>query len=69
MEQSKIIDTTETYQTSGKLRGSHEAGRRAPHPRGPLVAPLTDFFRLYMSIYPKTSGNRIDREFRRRKPL
>ena len=23
------------------------------HPRGPLVAPLTDFFRLYMSIYPK----------------
>ena len=36
-----------------KLRGSHEAGRLAPHPRGPLVAPLTDFFRLYMSIYPK----------------
>ena len=29
-------------------------GREArPHPRGPLVAPLTDFFRLYMSIYPK----------------
>ena len=24
-----------------------------PHPRGPLMAPLTDFFRLYMSIYPK----------------
>ena len=24
-----------------------------PHPHGPLVAPLTDFFRLYMSIYPK----------------
>ena len=24
-----------------------------PGPRGPLVAPLTDFFRLYMSIYPK----------------
>ena len=41
-----------------------------PHPRGPLVAPLTDFFRLY--IYPytlKTSGSRIDRDFRRRKPL
>ena len=28
----------------------------APHPRGPLVAPLTDFFRLYMSIYPKNFG-------------
>ena len=27
---------------------------RAPHPRGPLVAPLTDFFRLYIPIYPKT---------------
>ena len=27
-------------------------GRRArPHPRGPLVAPLTDFFRLYILIY------------------
>ena len=44
---------------SGKLRGCHEAERRSlppgcdPHPRGPLVAPLTDFFRLYISIYPK----------------
>ena len=45
--------------TSGKQQGRHEAGRRAlppgraPHPRGPFVAPLADFFRLYMSIYPK----------------
>ena len=28
----------------------------ATHPRGPLVAPLTYFFRLYISIYPKTFG-------------
>ena len=29
-------------------------GRRAcPHPRGPLVAPLTYLFRLYILIYPK----------------
>ena len=29
-------------------------GREArPHPRGPLVAPLTDLFRLYIPIYPK----------------
>ena len=29
-------------------------GRRArPHPRGPLVAPLTDFLRLYILIYPE----------------
>ena len=27
-----------------------------PHPCGPLVAPLTDFFRLYISIYPKNIG-------------
>src|SRR3990170_7303038 len=27
-----------------------------PHPRGPLVAPLTNLFRLYMSIYPKNIG-------------
>ena len=27
---------------------------RVPHPRGPLVAPLTNFFCLYKSIYPKT---------------
>ena len=29
-----------------------------PHPCGPLVAPLTDFFCLYIyiSIYPKTFG-------------
>ena len=32
-------------------------GREArPHPRGPLVAPLTYFFCLYISIYPKTIG-------------
>ena len=44
-------------------KGSNEEGTRqgvcpppgrALHPRGPLVAPLTDFFRLYIPIYPKT---------------
>ena len=46
---------------SGDLRGGHEAGGRAHppgralHPREPLVAPLTYFFRLYNSTYPKTS--------------
>ena len=44
----------------GKFRGSHEIGGpptppgRALHPRGPLVAPLTYFFLLYIPIYPKT---------------
>ena len=35
-------------------RGGHEVGRRAPHPRGPLVAPPTYFFVLYIPMYPKT---------------
>ena len=36
-------------------RGRPPPGR-ALHPRGALVAPLTDFFRLYISIYPKNIG-------------
>ena len=45
--------------TSRKQRGGHEVGgraqggRRAPHPHGPLIAPLTYFFRLYILIYPE----------------
>ena len=47
--------------SGGPLRRPRGRGRaqgigRAPHPRGPLVAPLTDFYRLYMSIYPKNIG-------------
>ena len=38
--------------TSKKQGDGHEAGRRAPHPRGPLAAPPTYFFLLYISIYP-----------------
>ena len=50
----RVIFGTEAIQEIWSARkGSNEAGRRAPHPHGPLVAPLTDFFRLYMSIYPK----------------
>ena len=42
---------------SRNQQGGHEAGRRAcppgraPHPRGPLVAPPTYFFLLYILIY------------------
>ena len=55
-------DPGELELKSRKLRGGHEGGARAPHwalpqSRGPLVAPLTDFFRLYMSIYPKNIGD------------
>ena len=34
-------------------QGAHEAGGRALHPRGPLVAPLTYFFRLYIPTDPQ----------------
>ena len=39
--------------TSRKKRGCHEAGGHAPHPRGPLAAPPTYFFLLYIPIYPE----------------
>ena len=50
-----------------KQQGGHEGPGRAlppgwaPHPRGPLVAPLTDFFRLYITIYHKNikANNRL----------
>ena len=46
--------------TTSNQRGGHEAGRRAcppgraPLPRGPLAAPPTYFFLLYIPIYPET---------------
>ena len=57
------------FEVATRQGGAPYPPGRASHPRGPLVAPLTDFFRLYMSIYPKTSRSTIDREFRCRKPL
>ena len=36
--------------------GTRPGGRRTLHPCGPLVAPLTYFFLLYIPIYPKTFG-------------
>ena len=45
--------------TSKKQRGGHEVGQRAqggqarPHPRGPLTAPPTYFFCLYILLYPE----------------
>ena len=34
-------------------QGGEPAPRARPHARGPLVAPLTDFLRLYILIYPE----------------
>ena len=62
----RVTFGTEAIQeTWGVCKGSNEGGTgqgarpppgHALHPRGPLVAPLTYFFRLYMSIYPKNIG-------------
>ena len=48
-----IFGTNAIQDTWSGCQETHEAGRRAPHPRGPLVAPLTDFLRLYILIYPE----------------
>ena len=53
-------DLGDSKWTTRNQRGGHEAGRRAcppgraPHPRGPLAAPPTYFFLLYIPIYPET---------------
>ena len=39
--------------TSSNQRGGHEARGRALHPRGPLIAPSTYFFLLYIPTYPE----------------
>ena len=36
-----------------RQEGAPQGGGRAPHPCGPLVAPLTDFLCLYILAYPK----------------
>ena len=55
----RVIFGTEAIQeTWSRRQGSFEEAMRQggapyPPPSWPLVAPLTDFFRLYMSVYPK----------------
>ena len=52
-----IRETWSAHQgINARGRGRAHPPGRALHPRGPLVAPLTDFFRLYIPIYPKTFG-------------
>ena len=44
---------SETQRGGHEVGGRAQGGRRAPHPRGPLVAPPTYFFRLYLLLYPE----------------
>ena len=60
--------------TSGDTGGAHEGGGRPHLGRAPCLVDSPEAHRRTSSsyIYPytlKTSENRIDREFRRRKPL
>ena len=60
---SVIFGTNVIQRTWSARKGSFEVATRqggvptspghAPHPHGPLMAPLIDFFHLYKSTYPK----------------
>ena len=39
-----------------EVGGRAQGGRARPLPRGPLTAPPTYFFRLYILLYPETFG-------------
>ena len=43
----------EAVEAATRVAGAPSKGGCAPLPRGPLMAPLTDFLRLYISRYPK----------------
>ena len=55
--------------TSRKQRGRHEAGGAPSTLVGPSWLPLPTFFAYIFPYTLKPSGNKIDREFRHRKPL
>ena len=50
-------------------QGARPPPGRALHPRGPLVAPPTHFFLLYMLTTPKTSRSTTKPYFHRRNLL
>ena len=63
-KQSKRLGV-DVREATRKPRGreAHLPPGRAPHPRGPLVAPLTDFFRLYILLYPRNIKGRHETTF------
>ena len=42
------------HEASTRQEGAPMGDRRTLHPREPLVAPLTYFFRLYILLYPRS---------------
>ena len=47
------VDVREASRKPRGRRARPGGARRAPHPRGPLAAPPTYFFHLYILIYPR----------------
>ena len=45
-----------TNEAVTRVPGTPPGGGHAPHPRGPLKAPPTYFFRLYILTYPENIG-------------
>ena len=50
-------------------RAARPGEQARPHPRGPLVAPPTYFFRLYILLYPETFGESTKHLLHRRNLL
>ena len=44
-------------------RRARPGGRCAPHPHGPLVAPPTYFFHLYILLYPRNNSESYETTF------
>ena len=44
----------ERSEEATRQEGAPQGGGSTPHPRGPLAAPSTYFFLLYIPIYPQT---------------
>ena len=70
---SDIFGTNAIQGTWSGRQATNEAatrqGRRALHPRGPLVAPPTYFFLLYIPTYPQTIRSDHENLFPRRNLL
>ena len=46
-----------------RQEGAPQGIGREPHPRGPLAAPPTYFFLLYILLYPETNGESQETPF------
>ena len=52
-ENQRLGDEVRDVKRRPRGRRVRLGGKARPHPRGPLVAPQTYFFRLYILLYPR----------------